>query len=220
VDAFAAACSHVGAVPVQGYATDSKVAIKALLPVVFEPVPNEVMAFGLCWENSDFGNGPHALSVFCLRLWCTNYAIADECFRQVHLGKRLAEDVHYSRRTYELDTRTVASAVRDVVTTTLAGERIKEYCAAIKSAAEERIDVKSAIGRYRNALSKTETADIVAAYESDDIRMLPAGETRWRLSNAFSWIAGSTEEAERKLELQKIAGAVLPKFGNGHRELC
>jgi hypothetical protein len=34
---------------------------------------------------------------------------------------------------------------------------------------------------------------------------------RWRLSNAISWIAGQTKDAERKLDLMKIAGDVLPK---------
>lgn len=218
IDAFAKACQSVGAVPVQGYVTDSKVAIKAMLPTIFEPVPNEVMAFGLCWENSDYGNGPHSLRVFCLRLWCTNYAIADECFRQVHLGKRLAEDVQYSRRTYELDSRTVASAVQDVVSETLSTKRLDAYCGAIRAAASEVLDIKSAVARMRS-LTKSEAEAVATTCESDDVRMLPAGQTRWRLSNAISWVAGTVEDSERKLELQKIAGSVLPAFGTERRVL-
>lgn len=218
IEAFAQACQSVGAVPVQGYATDAKVAIKAMLPTIYEPVPNEVMAFGLCWENSDYGHGPHSLRVFCLRLWCTNYAIADECFRQVHLGKRLAEDMRYSRRTYELDMRTVASAVQDVVSSTLSADRLAAYCEAIKSAASEVIDIKSAVTRMRS-LTKSESEAVVKTCESDDLRVLPDGQTRWRLSNAISWVAGTVEDAERKLELQKVAGAVLPQFGTQRRLL-
>jgi hypothetical protein len=218
VEAFATACQTVGAVPVQGHATESKVAIKAMLPTIFEPVANEVMAFGLCWENSDYGHGPHSLRVFCLRLWCTNYAIADECFRQVHLGKRLADDVHYSRRTYELDTKTVASAVQDVVSETLSPQRLATYCDAIRAAATEVIDVKAAVARMRT-LSKSESEAVITACDSDDIRMLPAGQTRWRLSNAISWVAGTVEHDERKLEMQKLAGAVLPAFGTDRRVL-
>jgi hypothetical protein len=33
----------------------------------------------------------------------------------------------------------------------------------------------------------------------------------WRLSNAISWVAGQTDDPERKLDLQKIAGSVLPE---------
>jgi len=38
-----------------------------------------------------------------------------------------------------------------------------------------------------------------------------AGNTTWCLSNAISWVAGQTENAERKLDLMKVAGEVLPK---------
>ena len=31
----------------------------------------------------------------------------------------------------------------------------------------------------------------------------------WRLSNAISWVAGETEDAERKLEISKLAGQIL-----------
>jgi hypothetical protein len=48
------------------------------------------------------------------------------------------------------------------------------------------------------------------AYNSPDTYNLPAGNTTWRLSNAISWIAGKTEDSERKLELMKLAGEVLP----------
>jgi hypothetical protein len=42
---------------------------------------------------------------------------------------------------------------------------------------------------------------------------MPAGSTVWRLSNAISWVAGQTKDAERKLDLQKLAGSVLPTAG-------
>jgi hypothetical protein len=38
---------------------------------------------------------------------------------------------------------------------------------------------------------------------------MPAGNSMWRLSNAISWVAGTTEDAERKLEINKVAGQVL-----------
>jgi len=36
---------------------------------------------------------------------------------------------------------------------------------------------------------------------------MPSGNTMWRLSNAVSWVAGKTEDAERKLEISKAAAS-------------
>lgn len=48
------------------------------------------------------------------------------------------------------------------------------------------------------------------AYESADVINLPAGNTTWRASNAFSWVANSEGlDADRKLALQAVAGEVL-----------
>jgi hypothetical protein len=115
IDAFCQAAGQVGALPIEGHALDTKVAIKAILPRVFEPVPNEVMAFGAMLSNSDYGNGALSLRVFMLRLWCTNYAITDEALRQVHLGGQLPDDVSFSERTLNLDTARSASMIRDLM---------------------------------------------------------------------------------------------------------
>jgi len=104
-----------GALPYEGYVTDTKIAIQAIMPEVYEPVPGEVVAFGLSLENSDFGNGALSLRAYLLRIWCTNLAITQEEMRQVHLGKRLDESMVYSQRTYELDAQTTVSALRDVI---------------------------------------------------------------------------------------------------------
>ena len=61
VEAFAIAVEEKGALPYEGYVTDTRIAIQAMMPEVYEPVPGEVVAYGLSLENSDFGNG--ALSV-------------------------------------------------------------------------------------------------------------------------------------------------------------
>ena len=55
VEAFATAVQEKGALPYEGYVTDTKIAIQATMPEVYEPVPGEVVAYGLSLENSDFG---------------------------------------------------------------------------------------------------------------------------------------------------------------------
>ncbi|MFZ0707306.1 MAG: hypothetical protein WAM71_17030 [Candidatus Korobacteraceae bacterium] len=47
------------------------------------------------------------------------------------------------------------------------------------------------------------------AYNSADTVNMPAANSMWRLSNAVSWVAGKTEDAERRLEISKVAGQIL-----------
>ena len=72
-----------GALPYEGYVTDTKIAIQAIMPEVYEPVPGEMVAYRLSVENSDFGNGALSVHAYLLRIWCTNLAITQEEMRQV-----------------------------------------------------------------------------------------------------------------------------------------
>ena len=56
----------------------------------------------------------------------------------------------------------------------------------------------------KKTLNKGEAEAAFNAYNSPDVYNLPAGNTAWRLSNAISWIAGQTEEPERKLDLMRL----------------
>ena len=47
LDAFIGVAQEAGAVPLRGTSTDVRQSLKVALPKVFEPVPGEVMAFGL-----------------------------------------------------------------------------------------------------------------------------------------------------------------------------
>jgi hypothetical protein len=209
LESFAKACSEVKAMPCEGYVTDTKVAVKAILPMIFEPVPNEVMAFGAVWENSDFGNGAHSIRTFCLRLWCTNYAIADLSIREVHLGSKLAEEIEWSEKTHKLDTARSASAIADVVKAHLAPASVDRFMGAIAAASLQKIDPKDVVGTLRRSLTKGETDAVVTKFNEPDVELLPPGNTMWRMSNAISWLAGETEDKERALELMKTAGSLI-----------
>jgi len=208
VEAFCGASQEAGLVPVMGHATETRVALKAMLPVVFEPAPNEIMAFGLEWENSDFGAGAHSCRVFMLRLWCTNFAIAERALRQVHLGKKM-DDVGFSSRTYQLEAQAQASALGDIVRGALAPERIAAYCNVIAAASVDKIDAGRELAKLK-ALTKGERTEVAEAFNSPDVEMMPAGNTMWRLSNAISWVAQKADGEDRRLELEKLAGDVLP----------
>jgi hypothetical protein len=210
VDQFIQAVATFGAVPLDGYALETKIAVKAVLPYVFEPVPHEVMIFGVALENSDFGQGALSLRTFVERLWCTNRAISTEDLRKIHLGARLGEDLQLSQRTYDLDTQTMASAAQDIVQRSLAAENVNEYMGLIEKANTEKIDPKNVMGFLKKNLRKGEVDAVVEAFNSPEVEMLPPGSTTWRMSNAISWIANTKVEDEgRKLEVMKVAGAML-----------
>ena len=214
VDAFASECQAVGAVPVDGTCSDTRVALKAIVPQIYEPVPGEVIAFGLEWANSDFGHGMHALRAFILRVWCLNGATMENALAQVHIGGRIAEDIEFSQRTYELDTRASISALRDVVRGTLSAPKVEQLCDGIRRADENKVEWKNVRSSLAKRLLKGELDAAKAAFESEDVINLPAGKSMWRVSNALSWIAGQTEDRDRKLDLQRLAGEVV----SGKRE--
>ncbi len=208
LEAFASSCERVGAQPVDGVVSDVRVSLKALLPHVFEPVPGEVMALGVEWANSDFGVARHTLRGFMLRLMCLNGATLEDALTQVHLGKVLTEDIEFSQQTYELDTKTSVSALKDVVQNLLAPEKVQLTMDGIKSANEKRIEWKDVKTQLQKKLLKSELKAVEDAFKGEDVINLPSGQTTWRASNAVSWLAGSVEDPDRKLELQRIAGEV------------
>lgn len=210
IEAFTASCQANGLVPIDGNATDVRFEMKALLPVVFEPAPHEVIAFGVKWHNSDYGKGTHQLQLFMLRLMCTNYMVAGKGLRQIHLGKRLDEAMRFSQETYKLDSATVASAIRDLVTSFTETDTINAYLNVVAEAHAEEVNVDKRIESLKTKLSKGQVDRVRDAFRSADVVNMPAGNTVWRLSNAISWVAGQSSDVDEKLDLQEVAGSVLP----------
>lgn len=215
VETFAKGCASIGAVPVDGVVSDLRLALKAFLPIVFEPIPGEVMCLGIEWGNSDFGTAKHSLRAYILRLTCLNGATMEDSLAQVHLGGRLADNVEFSEKTYQLDTATQASAMGDLIQNVLGPKHVDLLLATIKSAGEKQINWKGAKSAIEKRLLKSELQLVQDAFESQDVINLPAGNSVWRMSNAISWIAGKTVDQDRSLELQRLAGEVL----NGKRDV-
>lgn len=212
VEAFAEEVMLKGARPYEGVVTDTKIAIKAIYPEVYEPVPGEMVAFGIALENSDFGNGAMSVREYMARIWCANLAVFEESMRQVHAGRRLDEHMIYSERTYQLDADTTVSALRDVIRHRLDAGTLDTRVRALQAANAEGVSPQQAAAQLKKFLNKGEADDALKAFEGNDDYNLPAGQTAWRLSNAISWIAnGKDVNPERKLELSKFAAQVLPK---------
>lgn len=209
VDALAKECQAIGAVPVDGVATETRVALKVLLPEVIEPVPGEFLAYGGEWSNSDYGNGYHSFRTFILRVWCLNGATAEDLLKQVHLGAKLPENIEFSDRTLRLDTQASVSALQDIVRGALGPAGRDRLTAAVRKAQERELAPAQLKATLSKAVGKELGKTIVDAYEGADVVNLPEGRTAWRASNAISWVARNTQDPERRLDLERLAGSVI-----------
>jgi len=211
LDSFMGGCSAIGLLPYQGVMGDTKFRLRAVLPRVFEPVPNEPMVFGVEFANSDYGDGTVGLSLWLMRMWCTNLAIGERTLTQRHLGGRLPDDIQLSQRTYELDTKTMASAIADVLQDTVGPDRVNRMCAVIAASSEQEVKSRDGIEkRLKDHLGVAERKAVTAMYEGPDTVNLPSGPTVYRLSNAVSFFAQSPGvSSDRRIELQEIAGTLL-----------
>lgn len=201
-----------GAVPVEAHFGDLTASLKMVLPQVFEPIKNEPMLVGMVMRSSDFGAGKYWLRSFVQRLWCTNNAIAENLLSEVHLGTRLTKDLEFSERTYQLDTETMASATRDMVGFTFSRDNLLVRMKAIVEAAQndptfKAEDVIKELLR-KGKVQKGEARQIAEAFSSAETHLLPAGATRYRLSQSIGLIAQRDVAPDRKLELEALAGAV------------
>jgi len=203
--AFVEGVTSVGGILYEGLADDLRVSVRAIIPQIVEPVPGEAMVFGLHWQNSDFGAGTYSVNAYAMRLVCLNGMLGESQIKQIHLGKRLDDNLQYSQRTYELDTAATASATRDTVRALLGPAVIARKVDAIRRAHAETTDFATAFKSVGKLLGKEETAIAKRHFEGSENIMLPRGNTRWRFSNVLSWMANSAEDQERKLCLQEAA---------------
>lgn len=211
VDSFCGACDELGLVPIDGVASDTKCRVRAVVPQVFEPIPNEVMLFGAELGNSDYGDGGLVVNLWTMRVWCTNLAVAEKCLRTVHLGARLPDNVSFAEDTYRRDAEATALAVRDITRSVVSPDRVNRMLKVIAAAGEKEIREVGGIDKILGrTLEKGEMALVKGVYESEDVVNLPPGNTLWRLSNAVSWVAqGKGVNADRKIELQHLAGKIV-----------
>jgi hypothetical protein len=216
--AFAEAAGSKGLVPMFGANTELRNHFRVILPEIYEPVPHEVMVFGLEWSDSDFGAGCNAVNMFILRLMCTNTAMAEKMLRQVHLGKQLdsIDFEEMSVRTRQLQAETMASAMSDLVNGWIDSGRVEQYCDVVRRAHEAKIDTGKALSDMYKAskINKPERDKLEGIAATQDVEILPSvgGESVWRFSNMFSYLAQQTVSPVRARELESLAGKVLADF--------
>jgi len=214
---FIDTCSVAGAIPLDATASDIKVALKCMLPYIFEPVPGEYVGVGVEWSNSDFGAGRMQVA---LSLWMPRgdrFTVLDHVISRVHIGSVIEEsDIDMSEETSKKEAETQALAIRDSVVGQLSVESVERLLGAVKEAHEAQIPWHQLRGQLSRFLSKKDVESLqeLLKEENFDLPEIPKidGEkvpTKWWASSALSWLANRTDDPEKKLDLQHAAGSYL-----------
>ncbi len=210
VEALIGAFRETGLEPYEGRALETKVEIQAILPKLYSPFPGELCAFGVSYRNSDYGDGSFQIRSFILRPACANGLVVEDLIRQVHLGKRLSDDIQYADETYEADGRAMALAARDTVRAALSPAKVEQQLLRLKAAHETKVDPQRAGDQLRRrGLTKSESEAVMGHFNSPDVVTLPPGPSVLRMSNAISWLSNVNKDNRRRQEIQDIAGAWL-----------
>lgn len=209
LDALLNVCREVGAVVTYADALDTRVSVKVMVGEPVEIFPGEWCVVGLDYRTSDYGNGAREMMGWVLRLLCINGAVVTTSFRKVHLGGRIQDEVEYSTRTRKLNEQFTASATRDMAKALLGPAAVEKMVVQVRAAHAADLKVDEALALLKKSVSKEDQKLIVDKYNSPDVELLPPGNTAWRFSNAISWLAGQVEDADKKLDLQALAGSVI-----------
>jgi hypothetical protein len=126
--------------------------------------------------------------------------------RQVHIGRRFsAGGIEFSEKTQDLDTQASVSAMSDVIQGGLKENNIHKILSSIRDAYEEDIHPKTVFAKLHKRMGKVLAEEVIETYNSADVENLPAGNSKWRMSNAISWVA-KEKDIDQRFKLMRIAG--------------
>lgn len=213
--AFVQEASSQGAVISDAYMNDTKVWAETILPQPFV-IPTakngEVIIFaGARFSTSDYGDGSVDMRTFLLNGACLNGMVRESVMRQVHLGSKLPDTIALSQKTYELDTQTTVSAVRDLTSGLYSKDTIMQKAIEIQGASEIDVDFTRELGKLTSSgkLLKQESKEVEKILMRNDPEDgVQGGATLWKLTQAIT--AHSRElTPERSRELHEISGELI-----------
>lgn len=213
--AFMTEADRRGAVLADAYMSDTKVWAETILPTPIE-IPTKkngvVLIFaGARFSTSDYGDGSVDMRSFLLNGACLNGMVRESVMRQVHIGSRLPDSIALSKRTYELDTKTTVSAVRDLTKGLYSGDTIKQKAIEIQGASEIDVDFDKELKALvqKGALLKNESREVeklLMNNNPDD--GVVGGATLWKLTQGVTAFARE-QTPERSRELHELSGFLL-----------
>lgn len=215
--AFVQEAAGQGAVISDAYMNDTKVWAETILPTPISiPTKNngEVIIFvGARFSTSDYGDGAVDMRTFMLNGACLNGMVRESVMKQVHLGSRLPDSIALSKRTYELDTKTTVSAVRDLTKGLYSKDNIMQKAYEIQGASEIEVDFDRELKRLQSngSILKAEQQEVEKLLMKNDPNDgVQGGATLWKLTQALTAHAREVSP-ERARELHEISGNLLSR---------
>ena len=204
-----------GAVISDAYMNDTKVWAETILPqpIVVPTAKNgDVVIFaGARFSTSDYGDGAVDMRAFLLNGACLNGMVRESVMKQVHLGSKLPDTLALSQRTYELDTATTVSAVRDLTKGLFSRETLERKAYEIQEASEIEVDAEREIKKLtkEGGLMKQEGQEVERLLmKNDPDDGVQGAMTLWKLTQAITAHARELSP-ERSRELHEISGALM-----------
>lgn len=202
---------NIGFQPFRGFNTSYRYQISMVYPSLLEITPGEYVVYGINLTTSDYGASALRIDLSILRIVCVNLAVGADILKKVHLGQRFNSNewlVELSQQTHDLDSRTVASAVRDIVRKSSC--YIDDLHHIIVAKADREINLGKVLEKLKKKGFRKEITDsIKLQYENDMTELLPPYQGAWRLSNAISLVSHASEKSDERLDLEQEAMNVL-----------
>ena len=213
--AFVQEAADQGAVISDAYMNDTKVWAETILPqpIVVPTAKNgDVVIFaGARFSTSDYGDGAVDMRAFLLNGACLNGMVRESVMKQVHLGSKLPDTLALSRETYELDTKTTVSAVRDLTAGLFSKDNLTQKAYEIQGASEIDVDPEKEITKLTKSglLLKQEGKEVEKILMKNDPEDgVQGAATLWKLTQAITAHARELSP-ERSRELHEISGSLL-----------
>ena len=213
--AFVQEAAGQGAVISDAYMNDTKVWAETILPTPLTiPTKNNgnvIIFAGARFSTSDYGDGAVDMRAFLLNGACLNGMVRESVMKQVHLGSKLPDNLALSQQTYELDTKTTVSAVKDLTKGLFSKDNLMAKAIEIQGASEIEVDFDKELKRLttNGGLLKQEGKEvekILMRNNPDD--GVQGGATLWKLTQAITAHARELTP-ERSRELHELSGQLL-----------
>lgn len=213
--AFVQEAADQGAVISDAYMNDTKIWAETILPTPLT-VPTakngDVVIFaGARFSTSDYGDGAVDMRAFLLNGACLNGMVRESVMKQVHLGSKLPDNLQMSQQTYELDTKTTVSAVRDLTKGLFSKDNLMKKAIEIQGASEMEVDFEHELKRLTRdgGLLKQEGKEVEKILMRNDPEDgVQGGATLWKLTQAITAHARELSP-ERSRELHELSGQLL-----------
>lgn len=213
--AFVQEAADQGAVISDAYMNDTKIWAETILPTPLTvPTANngDVVIFaGARFSTSDYGDGAVDMRAFLLNGACLNGMVRESVMKQVHLGSKLPDNLQLSQQTYELDTKTTVSAVRDLTKGLFSKDNLMKKAIEIQGASEMEVDFEHELKRLTRdgGLLKQEGKEVEKILMRNDPEDgVQGGATLWKLTQAITAHARDLSP-ERSCELHELSGQLL-----------